>query len=416
MRTVLAGSLLRPLLFLFILAAAEDSGAQESYSRVEVGTHFTGIRLFDSSTTSVIPGFGVRLDLNLTRRVAIETQVDFYPQSVFARPRSQGGRTLLTTAGIRGRFLQTRRFALYGVLRPGLIHVTDTIQRFDGVLLDPGPPLKIDILARRGPATHFALDLGGGIEFYPARRWIMRVGLDETIYRVQGAEFPLPGGTPTSSLSVSIPGLVYTTWRLNAGIDYRLGSLRQDEPESPAAPRLAFGPQFATLILARHIDASEKLYTEPGFGGFLSYRLTRFLDADGALSFFPREGPSSGPHDGGRILLGLFGVKAGVRGEKVGLFAKARPGFSSYSAAITRVSLLPSAVTFTFNRTTNFVLDLGGVVEVYPTKRTVLRFDASDVFFSYGTRSFTLGTVQANLPGGPRRDSMQFSVGYGWRF
>lgn len=413
MRSVLAGGVRGALLLLFMAAAAGDGGAQESYSRLEVGAHFTGIKLFDSlSTSSVKAGFGARFDFNLTRRVAVETQVDFYPESVFVRPRLQGGRTLVATAGIRGKILQTRRFALYGTIRPGLIHFTDTIQRFEGALLNPGPPPLIGIFARTGPETHFALDLGGGIEFYPSPRWIARVGVDEMLYRVQGGEFPLP----TTSAFVSIPSQMQTTWRLNGGLGYRLGPLRQNEPESPAAGRLTLGAQFATLILARQIDALERESTEPGFGGFVSYRLARFLDADAALSFLPRDGPSSGPHDGGRILLGEFGVKAGVRRNRMGLFAKARPGLSSYSAAITGVNFTPSAVTFTFDRTTNFVLDVGGVVEVYPTRHTMLRFDASDVLFFYGTRRFVFGPTQTDLSGGPKRDSMQFSAGYGWRF
>lgn len=39
-------------------------------------------------------------------------------------------------------------------------------------------------------------------------------------------------------------------------------------------------------------------------------------------------------------------------------------------------------------RSTHFSMDLGGVVEVYPSRRVIVRFDAGDTIVRYGPRDF----------------------------
>jgi hypothetical protein len=83
----------------------------------------------------------------------------------------------------------------------------------------------------------------------------------------------------------------------------------------------------------------------------------------------------------------LAGLKAGARFNRWGIFGKARPGFVyerfSVNSAPCYVfnppanSDLPlcSGVTMTRN---NFALDLGGVLEIYPSRRWALRLDVGD--------------------------------------
>jgi hypothetical protein len=74
---------------------------------------------------------------------------------------------------------------------------------------------------------------------------------------------------------------------------------------------------------------------------------------------------------------------------------------------------------------TAFALDLGGVVELYPSRRAVVRFDFGDTLISHPSRVF-INIIPG--PGGPGTEearthfngetthNFQFSVGFGIRF
>lgn len=160
--------------------------------------------------------------------------------------------------------------------------------------------------------------------------------------------------------------------------------------------------------------------TEAGFGGRFGYNLHRHVAVEAELNFFPRDRAT----EGGRKTQGLFGVKAGRRFEKFGLFAKARPGFLRLSrgdfrprentACIATTVFPPPAACFDSEPRTHFALDVGGVLEFYPSRRVVVRLDAGDTIVRI--RNATAGVI-----GGPAATSdithnFQFSVGFGYRF
>ena len=70
------------------------------------------------------------------------------------------------------------------------------------------------------------------------------------------------------------------------------------------------------------------------------------------------------------------------------------------------------------------IFDLGGVLEFYPSKRIVTRFDAGDTLIHYGRRQSNFLIFDAT--GGPllipftvpaqTRHNFQFAAGVGWRF
>src|SRR5687768_10124644 len=64
---------------------------------------------------------------------------------------------------------------------------------------------------------------------------------------------------------------------------------------------------------------------EAGFGGRLGYNFSRHVSAEMELNFIPNDDTLT-RIAGGRKVEALFGVKAGIRRDRVGLFAKARPG------------------------------------------------------------------------------------------
>lgn len=86
-------------------------------------------------------------------------------------------------------------------------------------------------------------------------------------------------------------------------------------------PRFEIGAQYTALRL------SELDVTDSGFGGRFTYNVNDNFAVEAGGNFFPRDRE----FEGGRKVQGLFGVKAGVRGERVGVFAKVRPGFVRFS-------------------------------------------------------------------------------------
>lgn len=393
------------LALLFAVLIVPAAHAQQEYSRFEVSGQYSLIRLLDASGNAQShSGFGGRLDVNLTRRLALESQLDFFPHHASPFLQQQGGHALQALFGVRGKVIQSKHFAVYGLLRPGLIHF-EKVAIFSSTL-----PLTFTTR----PATYFLVNLGGGIEFYPTPRVITR-------FEISGNPYAIPNFTaPAASGFVTRPGEITDHFGISVGVGYRLGALHENASEAPVSGKLEFGPQFTTLIVQRE-GSLDGVRTEPGIGGFASYNVFRFFDAEAAVNLFPRGTKSSGVHDGGDIFQGLFGIKGGIRRDHVGIFGKVRPGFNSYSQAFTGVSQIsagpPPLFKSLFDRSTNFVLDLGGVVELYPTRRTTLRFDLGDTHIYFSTKSFVSSNGNViSVPGGQRQHSIELSVGYAWRF
>jgi len=161
---------------------------------------------------------------------------------------------------------------------------------------------------------------------------------------------------------------------------------------------------------------------EFGFGGRVSYNLNSHFALEGEINFFPRDFRKFTTNfTGGRMTEGLFGLKAGLRRNKFGIFGKVRPGFESSGGAT--FPRFPNGngpdplnpFGFETKRATQFALDVGGVAELYPSRRTIVRFDVGDtivrypgILFTNSNGSLTTETVYSH--------SLQFSAGFGFRF
>jgi hypothetical protein len=386
---------------MFSLLATPCARAQDNYSRFELGAQYSTVRETNSAFEGVnLSGVGGRFDWNLNRRLAFESQVDFFLENVMPLPLVQGGRTLQAVFGLRAKVIQTRHFAIFGLMRPGLLH-------FTGVEMISGGSSVSDIYR---PATYFVLNLGGGIEYYPSPRWVLRFDIEGDPYRVPADVTSLPGGGTTS-----LPGKIDDTTRLSFGVAYRPGALIENERETNVPGSWEFGPLFSALIISRE-GLTENVRTEPGFGGYASYRFYGVFYLDGDLLYFPRRPEFAGPQDGGTILQGLVGLKGGIRRNHFGFFGKVRPGFQSYSDALTGTATSGSTSTDSYDRSTNFVLDLGGIVELYPNERSTLRIEIGDTHLFFGTRVVDVDGSGESFPGGKMQHSIQLILGYGWRF
>lgn len=138
--------------------------------------------------------------------------------------------------------------------------------------------------------------------------------------------------------------------------------------------------------------------TSVGGGGRVTFNLMRNLALEGELNYFPSAG-----FDNVRKFQGQFGVKSGLRFDRFGVFGKARPGFidTKYDfrtfCPIFRcppgVVCIPtpcSPVSFAVANT-DLSLDVGGVIEFYPSKLVTVRFDVGDTIVN---RSFATHNLQ----------------------
>lgn len=154
------------------------------------------------------------------------------------------------------------------------------------------------------------------------------------------------------------------------------------------------------------IDLRESVEEKPpGVGGRFTYNLNDYVAVDTELNYF-----STGEVSLNRTQ-GLFGIKVGKRfgSPSVGVFVKARPGFMRFHGE--------RQPGLSINGTTKGALDLGGVVELYPSKRFIVRIDVGDTIIFYNDETIR----RLSLPGGPAQQlgtahNLQTSIGIGFRF
>jgi Outer membrane protein beta-barrel domain len=190
------------VLLLFMTITHEYASAQSNESKVEVGAQFSvlgggsGFWIYDP--TSV--GGGGRLTFNLTRYLALEGELNYFPSAGFNDTRRFQGQF-----GIKSG-LRFDRFGVFGKVRPGFLHTDYNFQ----VICNESPCISIN------GNNKFSLDVGGVFEFYPSRRMIVRFDAGDTIVNSQ---------TPYLFIDrlYGIPGGSHATHnlQLSAGVGFR---------------------------------------------------------------------------------------------------------------------------------------------------------------------------------------------------
>jgi hypothetical protein len=190
-------------------------------------------------------------------------------------------------------------------------------------------------------------------------------------------------------------------------------------PAAAQAPaeRVTLGAQLSMLGVADDSDS-----TSVGIGARGSFAFSRWLAADAEFSFFHRDRAEFGFGDGTapiapgfteytrRRITVFAGPKVGVRSERFGVFAKARPGFTRLfdrgvgcSGEICALILIARPAY-----RTEFAMDLGGIVEVYPSSSSLLRFDLGTTVVRH--RSLAPPCTDCTTR------NLSSSLGAGWRF
>ncbi len=165
---------------------------------------------------------------------------------------------------------------------------------------------------------------------------------------------------------------------------------------------------------------SSKL-NEIGLGGRFTFNFTKNIAVESEANFFRKiERPPDVigvgrtiDQPGGRKFQAVFGPKIGIRKEKFGIFGKVRPGFiriDKYNV-IDVFNPPPDLFTFTHAQKAMFFnVDVGGVFEYYPTRRTVFRVDVGDTIIRYNSQE------PKDINPSFTRHNLQTSVGVGFRF
>lgn len=187
-------------------------------------------------------------------------------------------------------------------------------------------------------------------------------------------------------------------------------------------PRVEWGAQFSTLRL------SDFATWDKGVGSRLTYNINSHVSLEGEVNFFLSQSASSpivfpALFVGERKTQGLFGVKAGARSSRFGVFGKLRPGLINFSVGRCQGVLIGNncfgvvtpgagcrdangnviACPQSLTGSTKFALDLGGVIEFYPSRRFALRVDVGD-------------TLIRNSQPGRTGHNLQISTGFSFRF
>jgi len=192
--------------------------------------------------------------------------------------------------------------------------------------------------------------------------------------------------------------------------------------QTPEVPKYEVAAEFTSMNRDNFSGGAEA-----GVGARFTFNLNKTFSLETAAYHFPRTCFSC-DHNG-TVTEVFGGLKVGKRFEKWGIFAKGRPGLVSFSRG--EFNLVPAPgqpsfpFDFEFNRVNSFAVDAGGVVEFYPSKRIVTRFDAGDTIIHFGRHRFntvvsdpsgnTFTPFTINVPA-KTTHNFQFMASVGFRF
>ncbi len=404
------------ILFLFAVWSYPDSLLAQDYSRTEIGAQGTALTLADpifDSYTDEKGGFGARVTYNASPILALDAEGDFFP--VMSKPGWQrGGRAFMAVVGPKAGW-RRRRVGLFLKARPGVVNFSNVVRVETGVLPGGEPYFT---LFPGGHLTHLALDLGGTMEINASRRTFIRFDVSEMLLRYGDRTYPIPD---THGAYVIAEGVIGDSLLVSAGFSYRLGRLDDQSISVQSTRRWEIGGQYGVFSLGSAKVEGTSSFTPwslgdyPGFGGRLTYNFNRWLAMDSVVNYFYTNPHVGDAQRGGKILQGSFGPKAGIHMQRFGVFAKVHPGFLSYGGV--HDSYFPPYPT---TRRNDFALDFGVVLEYYPSRRTMLRFDLGHTAVFYGSARFVAPPGPPFYGGfvdpGFRDNGMQFTTGFGWRF
>ena len=423
-----------------IVCCGHGGSGQTTAERIEVGAQFTSFTLFPPPREGfqppnvTEPGFGGRFTYNLTKRIAIDSELNFFPNKNIFEFLGEG-RALQGQFGVKlGKRL--RKVGIFAKARPGFLSIGDVFFYQPGARLDTGFGFTIPN-ARIARRTHLTADLGAVLEFYPTRRTIVRFDAGDTMVWY-GKSFE-PINFDSAHLTTA-PGILKHNFQLSAGVGFHIHepksnpTLAVSTGNRAAKPRrYEVGIHFTSISFdpPRPITSDlvffgpEHVDTEPAFGGRFTYNVNRSFALEAEGNFYPRHQGLSG--GGGHLLQSQFGLKAGHHWRRFGLFGKFRPGMLTFTQVTRLVGIhsglfgtIPIQIgDFRVGWKPYLSVDVGGVIEHYMTDHLMTRIDVGDTIVHYSEYAIP-GPFVVSLPILRRppetHHNFQFTAGVGWRF
>lgn len=391
------------LLWFFLLLPVCSPAQQFTRQEIGLGLQSQTASLFVDVAPSSVPDYigpphifagplG-RSTWNLSPSLALEGSLAYLPgyQTSFG---VDNGHELLALAGVKAGW-RRRRFGLYGKIEPGLASFS--------------PGLNVQIYASQPTdyerRTNFALDTGGVLELYPSQRTILRFDLSQTLL----AEYDQVLVRTPSFLDLHEAHLA-DHLGLAVSIAHRYGAFHDETEQSPARQPIDIGVLYS-LQQRVHLSLAQ-MQANSGAGAFLSWNFSRYLSFDTTAFYSPQKDGFIYPQDGGTTTDAFAGLKAGIRRDRMGYFAKLRPGILQFSRTVWQENL----PAIQWEKTTDFALDSGGILEVYPSRHTLLRAEAGNTYIHYHAAEIHLPQNTDLYYAPRRRSSITLLFGGGVRF
>jgi hypothetical protein len=339
---------------------------------------------------------------NLSPSLALEGTVQ--PTSPFRyNDATAAGRETLALGGVKTGW-RVKRWGLYGEVQAGVDSFSCNTWNF--------APKPYSNCARN---THFALEYGGVAEYHLSPRWALRADAGHLeIAQFDKILVRYSDGSPQQYMAGSI------AQHLDAriGITRNFGKLEDARAERvPQKQSWDAGVVFA--LQPRIQPEFQFLDPYPEWGLWTSWNFSKHVSWDTTLLHSPRNAGQIESIDfqaGGRAFEALTGAKIGIRRDHMGYFAKVRPGTITFGKTERQINESPTGtLTFDNGMFTNFVLDTGGVFEVYPSRHSILRFDAASATIFYQPKTVIALGQKDRVPG-QTQPSMFVSFGAGFRF
>jgi hypothetical protein len=392
-----------PLWMALLLLPSLASAQQFTHQEIGLGLQSQTASLYVDVAPSAVPDyigprhifagpFG-RYTWNLSPSLALEGSLGYLPgyQTSFG---VDNGHELLALAGVKAGW-RRRRFGLYGKIEPGLASFSPGLN----VQIHPDQPTDYQ---RR---TNFALDTGGVLELYPSARTILRFDVSQTLI----AEYDQVLIRSPGFLDLH-EGHLADHLGLAFSLAHRFGAFHDETERFPARQPIDIGVLYS-LQQRLHLSFAQ-MQANSGGGAFLSWNFSRYLSFDTTAFYSPHKDGFIFPQDGGTTTNAFAGFKAGIRRGRMGYFAKVRPGAIQFSRTVWREA--PPAIQW--EKTTDFALDSGGILEVYPARHLLLRAEAGNTYIHYHAADIHLPRNQDLYYTPRRRSSITIVFGGGVRF
>ena len=230
MRDLLRNTVVRHILLIVLSVVVPVVGASAQSQKFEFATHFTS---FDAGR-EYSPGFGGTFAYNVTRRVGLESTLNFFPgdprsnfgnhQPLLLGGSFTGGNVLQGFFGAKVGILQFKKAEFFVRLKPGFTSFSDIAYRVvTGIGGATGPDVTLG-----GRQTWFALDFGGGAKFYPTKTVFLRFDIGDTYIRY--GSFPTtiyPAGAPPGTQSAgNYQGSPAHSLQVSTGVGFRFGGAK----------------------------------------------------------------------------------------------------------------------------------------------------------------------------------------------